>query len=84
MSFFCWNCRGLGNPRAVRSLMELVRLKKPIVVFLSETLLDKKGMEHVRRRLGFQNCFTVARVGRSGGLAMLWHSTVKLSLLSYS
>ncbi|GKV27974.1 hypothetical protein SLEP1_g37084 [Rubroshorea leprosula] len=84
MSFFCWNCRGLRNPRAVRSLIELVGLKKPIVVFLSETLLDKKGMERVRRRLGFQNCFTVARVGQSGGLAMLWHSTVKLSLLSYS
>ncbi|GLU21100.1 hypothetical protein SLE2022_372630 [Rubroshorea leprosula] len=71
MSLLCWNCRGLGNPRAVHSLIELVRRKKPTVVFLSETRLDKRRMEGVRRRLGFKNCFTVDRVGTGGGLAML-------------
>ncbi|GLT35041.1 hypothetical protein SLA2020_095260 [Shorea laevis] len=84
MSLFCWNCRGLGNPRAVRCLIELVGLKNPSIVFLCETLLDKSGMERIRRRLGFRHCFTVERVGRSGGLAMLWHNATELSLLSYS
>ncbi|GLT94950.1 hypothetical protein SLE2022_126590 [Rubroshorea leprosula] len=84
MNLFCWNCRGLGNPRAVRSLIELVRIKQPTVVFLSETLLDKRGMERIRRRLGFKHCFVVDKVGRSRGLALLWHGDTKLSLLSYS
>ncbi|GLT73742.1 hypothetical protein SLA2020_455790 [Shorea laevis] len=83
MNLFCWNCRGLGNPRAIRCLIEMVRLKTPLVVFLSETLLDKKGMEGIRRRLGYRNCFTVDRKGQSGGLAMLWNSDISLSLLSY-
>ncbi|GKV52195.1 hypothetical protein SLEP1_g58784 [Rubroshorea leprosula] len=55
-----------------------------MVVFLCETLLDKRSMERVRRRLGFQNCFTVERVGRSGGLAMMWGKDVQLHLKSYS
>ncbi|GKV43150.1 hypothetical protein SLEP1_g50482, partial [Rubroshorea leprosula] len=84
MSLFCWNCRGLGNPRAVRCLNELVGLKQPAVVFLCETLLDKRGMDKVRRRLGFSHCFTVDKVGRSGGLAMLWKHDIQLSLFSYS
>ncbi|GLU10723.1 hypothetical protein SLE2022_275090 [Rubroshorea leprosula] len=84
MSILCWNCRGLGNPRAVRSLIELVGLKKPAVVFLCETLLDGRGMDRIRQRLRFHNCFTVDKIGRSGGLVMLWTSEVSLSLLSYS
>ncbi|GLT45094.1 hypothetical protein SLA2020_450210 [Shorea laevis] len=84
MSLLCWNCRGLGNPCAVRSLIELVRWKKPIVVFLSETRLDKRRMDGVQRRLGFKNCFTIDRMGIGGSLAMLWREEVALSLLSYS
>ncbi|GLT94942.1 hypothetical protein SLE2022_126530 [Rubroshorea leprosula] len=84
MSLFCWNYRGLGNPCAVRCLIELVGLKQLAVVFLCETLLDQKGMEKVRRRLGFNHCFVVDNLGRSGGLAVLWKSDTKLSLLSFS
>ncbi|GKV09429.1 hypothetical protein SLEP1_g20934 [Rubroshorea leprosula] len=73
-----------GKGITVRCLIELVGLKKPAVVFLCETLLDIRGMEKVRRRLGFRHCFVVDRVGRSGGLAMLWNPDIQLSLLSYS
>ncbi|GLT59335.1 hypothetical protein SLA2020_321600 [Shorea laevis] len=41
-------------------------------------------MERVKRRLGFQHCFTVERTGRSGGLAVLWDKQVQLHLQSYS
>ncbi|GKV02665.1 hypothetical protein SLEP1_g15064 [Rubroshorea leprosula] len=72
MSILYWNCWRLGNPRAVRCLIELVRLKTPLVVFLSETLLEKRRMECIRRRLGYRNCFTVDQKGREvqmvGGL----------------
>ncbi|GLT40592.1 hypothetical protein SLA2020_147110 [Shorea laevis] len=62
----------------------MVGLKKPVVVFLCETLLDRRGMARIHQRLRFQNCFTVEKIGHSGGLAMLWNSEVSLSLLSYS
>ncbi|GLU22891.1 hypothetical protein SLE2022_389310 [Rubroshorea leprosula] len=84
MNLLCWNCRGLRNPQVVRSLIELVRLKKPKVVFLCETLLDRRSTERAKRRLGFQHCFTVERNGRNGGLAMMWDQQLQLHLQSYS
>lgn len=35
------NCRGLRNRRAVRALLDLEKLLKPDVFFLSETHLEK-------------------------------------------
>lgn len=42
MSCFSWNCRGLGNPRAVLTLRELVKTHKVDFVFLFETLAHQK------------------------------------------
>jgi len=46
MIVLSWNCRGLGNPQAVRSLCRMVKTKKPNLVFLTETkvsLVDCRG-----------------------------------------
>lgn len=59
-------------------------LKNPHVVFLSETKLQQREMDFVHHPLCFQNCFTVNSVGRRGGLALLWDSSVGFSLLSFS
>ena len=48
-----WNCRGLGNPRTGRELMELVREKDPSVVFLSETLIDDARLEFIQSSINF-------------------------------
>ncbi|CAN0880182.1 hypothetical protein LINGRAHAP2_LOCUS13515 [Linum grandiflorum] len=72
MIFLAWNCRGLGNRRAVQVLGEVVQTHKPEVVFLSETLVGNNMMEEIRVSLKFDGCFTVAARGRSGGLCMLW------------
>jgi hypothetical protein len=34
--------------------------------------------------LGFNSSFSVDRVGRSGGLAMFWHSSINCNVLDYS
>ena len=47
MSFLAWNCRGLGNLRTVRELVEIIRAKDPTVVFLAETLTDDARLEFV-------------------------------------
>ncbi|XP_040996052.1 uncharacterized protein LOC121242226 [Juglans microcarpa x Juglans regia] len=41
-------------------------------------------MEKIRIRLGFDSCFCVDSRGRSGGLALLWNSSIEVDLLTYT
>ena len=50
MSCLVWNCRGLGNLRIGRELVEIIRAKDPVVVFLAETLIDDARLEFVQSR----------------------------------
>ncbi|XP_028073297.1 uncharacterized protein LOC114275455 [Camellia sinensis] len=84
MNVVCWNCRGLGNPRSVRSLQFLLKREVPGLVFLMETKLDSKHMEGIRQKLGFCGGFYVNRVGLAGGLALLWTEGIQVSVKSYS
>ena len=72
MTCLSWNVRGLGNPRTVQVLRDLVNSKRPDFVFLMETLLDGKKAETVCETLRYEGCFVVQREGHSGGLMMLW------------
>lgn len=53
MSTLNWNFRGLGNPRAVRMLANLIHLKVPQIVFLIETKLTTSEMDKLRSKLGY-------------------------------
>jgi hypothetical protein len=53
MILMSWNCRGLGNPEAVRALHLMVKTKGPQVLFLMETKLDAGRMEKDSRSVGF-------------------------------
>ena len=59
MNLLSWNCRGLGNPQAVRELCQLTREKKPTILFLMETKCHRNKMEFVHVKLGFVYLFTV-------------------------
>ncbi|CAM8965988.1 unnamed protein product [Rhodiola kirilowii] len=84
MKTLCWNCRGMGQPRTVRSLADMVRYYKPQVVGLIETKSEFGRLEVLRRRLGFDCGFGVDSMGRSGGLAIWWKEELSLTLRSYS
>ena len=77
-----WNCRGLGNLRTGRELVELVRAKDPSVVFLAETLTDDARLEVIQNSINFDHRWVVPRVGRSGGLVLYWRSSINLSIES--
>ena len=81
MSILSWNCRGLGHPRTVQVLTELVKHKRPSVVFLMETLSYRNQLEYLRSKLGFENLFVVDRVGRRGGLALFWDVKTEARLI---
>jgi hypothetical protein len=84
MNILSWNCWGLGNPRTVLDLCQMVKEKRPNFVFLIETLCFQDRMEWIRVKLGFASCFMVNPVGRSGGLALLWREVGPLEIFNYS
>ncbi|CAM8883204.1 unnamed protein product [Rhodiola kirilowii] len=84
MKTLCWNCRGLGGSRTVRSLMEAIREHKPQIVCLIETKRDGRGKDRLKLKLGFPYCFAVSSRGRSGGLAVLWGVDVDLTVRNFS
>ncbi|XP_074346246.1 uncharacterized protein LOC141685021 [Apium graveolens] len=84
MNCLSWNCRGLGNPRTVRVLGDLLKDRKPDILFLSETIYAANKIEDIRIRFGFVQCFSVDRVGRSGGLAIMWKNHVNCQIFGYS
>ncbi|KAK1398276.1 hypothetical protein POM88_008139 [Heracleum sosnowskyi] len=81
MNVLSWNCRGVGRPRNVQFLSDVVRQEKPGVVFLCETLAKKSKMEWVQLKIGYQGMFVVDPIGRSGGLTMFWKDNDKVEVL---
>ena len=75
-----WNCRRLGNCSAVEVLVDLVRKKDPIILFLMETKLTVREMESIKSELGFFSMLAISSKGRQGGLALLW----KIDVQTYS
>lgn len=84
MNLLSWNCRGVGNPRTVRILSDLIRSLNPTFVFLSETLVDRDIIAQICTKFGFADFFAVNRVGRGGGLAIMWRHTVECRVLHHS
>ncbi|CAM8890635.1 unnamed protein product [Rhodiola kirilowii] len=84
MKIFSWNCRGLGRPQTVRTLVDAIRTHRPQIVCLLETKKDEVGWDLMKWKLGFQNCFVVASRGKAGGLAVLWSEDVDLRIRNYT
>ncbi|XP_074324401.1 uncharacterized protein LOC141661315 [Apium graveolens] len=49
-----------------------------------ETISVASRIEELRIKLGFSNCFSVDRIGRSGGLTVFWKMSAKCSIVGYS
>jgi hypothetical protein len=75
---------GIGSPRTVRDLCQLVKANNPSILFLMETKCSKIKLEGLRVKLGFACVFVVEPVGRSGGLAMFWKEAEVLEIQNFS
>jgi hypothetical protein len=62
----------------------MVKEKRPIMVFLMETLLCNKKAEFLRIKLNFDYMFVVEKVGRSGGLILLWNAHTNVTIHNFS
>ena len=74
----------LGNSRAVHSLCDLVKSHCPRIIFLMGTLVHEMKIEELRIKLGFSSKFVGNSIGLSGGLAMLWDSSLSCSISGFS
>jgi exonuclease III len=84
MSLLSWNYQGLGNPRAVRDLCQMVKEKKPNLVFIVETKMHHHRLDFLKNKLGMENLFGVDSVGKGGGLCLLWRNGVEVNIQNYS
>ncbi|KAL0368379.1 UNVERIFIED_CONTAM: hypothetical protein Scaly_1056800 [Sesamum calycinum] len=75
MRVLCWNCQGLGPAWTVLSLLELVHLHCPDLVFLSKTKYKTRRYESIKEKLTYNGVDT-ASIGKSGGLLMLWRKDI--------
>ena len=84
MSTLSWNCRGLGNPRTVQEIVDIVSAKRPKLIFLMEVKIGRASIEKVRNKLCYEGMFVVDSVRCGGGLVLLWKEKNWVSLISYS
>lgn len=84
MSSLFWNCRGLGDPHTVQVLLDLVQLKKPMFVFLMETMIDHNRIDGILAKMKYEGLFTVFGPGHWGGLALFWKRADSLKVISSS
>jgi hypothetical protein len=84
MKLIVWNCHRLGNPAAVRSLLDLQKQENPTIPFLSKMKLESNQVEVFRWKLGLTNMVCRPSEGRSGRIALFWCTGVDVSLKSMS
>ncbi|GLT72479.1 hypothetical protein SLA2020_444100 [Shorea laevis] len=84
MSLLSWNCRGLGKPRIIRDLCQLVEEKKPRFLFLMETKIRQNRMQIIRNKIGFASLLAIDPVGLSGGVAFLWKDAREVDIHNFS
>lgn len=75
MNKLSWN-RGLEYLRKVRGPGDLLKVRKPDFLFVSETIVVANKIKDDRVHLSFAQCFAVDRIGHSGGLAVFWKQHV--------
>ena len=82
MSILSWNCQGAGSTEKVDHLRGLRWKLFPNFLFLMETKQQTDYMVGLQKTLGYDQLITVDPVGLSGGLALMWKDSYKVTVLS--
>jgi hypothetical protein len=62
----------------------MVKDKKPHFLFLSETKVQSKKLQSLRRSMGYEGMFHIDPIGKSGGLALFWMEGNNLEVQNFS
>ena len=74
---------GVGEPSCSDLASEGYTFLFPKINFLSETIMSANQADFVKVQVGFRNCFSVGKNGRSGGLMILWDDVWDVVVKSY-
>ena len=80
MNCLAWNCRGFGNLRTGKELIEIIQAKDPSIVFIAETWTDEARLDRVQQEIEFENKWVVSSNNRGGGLVLFWKASVNLTM----
>lgn len=58
--------------------------KKRSLVFLIETKLKSRRVNFLKNKLGFEGCFVMDYVGRSGELMLMWRKELEIEIINIS
>ena len=84
MNILSWNCRWIGNLRAIQLLKDPISSKKPDVLFLIEMLVGVAKMKSIKTQLVFEGMVVIEKEGHNVGLALLRKTKNTVSLLGFS
>lgn len=84
MKILSWNVQGLRNPRTICDMFSIVRLNKPHLIFLSESLCHLNNFNRIKNYFPLYSCFHVPPVGRSGCLLLFWLKDNNVQIISFS
>ena len=82
MQLTSWNCRGLGNPKKLEDVKDILRMEPTRILLLQETKIDKDLLLILSKtKWNLNNGIAVSALGTCGSLATIWLSD-KFTLLS--
>ncbi|CAL1380329.1 unnamed protein product [Linum trigynum] len=76
MNIFTWNCRGAGSKRFLRVFKEYRRRYRTSIAIIVEPRISGVRAVQVVEGLGFDKYLIVDAVGFSGGIWLVWDSTI--------
>ena len=76
MRIISWNVQGTKKSQVLQEIFFLKRTHKPQIVFLLETLVNKKNILDILPKMGFEHFDYVEPVNHSGGLVDLWDNGI--------
>ena len=82
MNIFFWNCRGALNPHFHSVLLDLLNRHSPAIVVVTEIRVGGERAKDITDRLPFDGAIHADTIGYSGGLWVLWNSTVAEVMLT--
>ena len=73
MQIASWNCRGLGNPKKIEAVKDLIRMEPSDILLLQETKIEHDALLSLSNLKWEKKAGkAISARGSSGGLATLW------------
>ena len=68
----------------MRALQAQIKRSQPDVIFLCETKASEERMDQVMHSVGFSNKVVVNAKGTTGGLCLMWKSSLSVDLVDFN